>query len=278
MVVFPHAKINLGLNILRRRHDGYHDIDSIMVPVGWSDVLEIIPAANETRPTLKCHGSEVLDCPDADNLVIRAYNTIKTICPDIPAGHIFLQKNIPSGAGLGGGSADAAYTVRVLNILFSLGLSNEYMAEITSTIGADCPFFVYDSAMVASGIGTTLRKVSVPALSGLTIVICRPDGCHVSTAQAYAGVTKNPDATPVEHVTKLPLSQWRANLHNMFEDTVFPLFPAIADLKEYFYKAGAEYSAMSGSGSAVYALFQDNSKALAAFDALKYKHKYIATL
>ncbi len=278
MVVFPHAKINLGLNILRRRPDGYHDIDSIMVPVGWSDVLEIVPAAHEARTTLECHGSEALDCPDADNLVIRAYNAVKKLYPNIPAVRIFLQKNIPSGAGLGGGSADAAYTVRALNTLFSLGLSNDDMAKIVSPIGADCPFFVYDNAMAASGTGTTLREVSVPALNGLTIVICRPDGCHVSTAQAYAGVTKNPDATPVELVTKLPPSQWRAELHNMFEGTVFPLFPAIADLKEYFYKYGAEYSAMSGSGAAVYALFQDNSKALAAFDALKYKHKYMATL
>ncbi len=278
MVVFPHAKINLGLNILRRRPDGYHDIDSIMVPVGWSDVLEIIPATHEARTTLVCHGREVLDCSDADNLVIRAYNAVKHIYPDIPTVRIFLQKNIPSGAGLGGGSSDATYTVRALNSLFSLGLSNDDMAKIVSPIGADCPFFVYDSAMRVSGIGTTLRKASIPALSDLAIVICRLDGCHVSTAQAYAGVTKNPDATPVEHVTELPISQWRAELHNMFENTVFPLFPAIAELKEYFYKAGAEYSAMSGSGAAVYALFQDKSKASAAFDALKYKHKYMATL
>lgn len=278
MVVFPHAKINLGLNILRRRPDGYHDIDSIMVPVGWSDVLEVVPAINEPRTTLECLGSEDLDCSEDDNLVIRAYNAVKSVCRDIPSVRIFLQKNIPSGAGLGGGSADAAYTVRALNTLFSLGLSDDAMAKIVAPIGADCPFFVYDSAMAVSDTGTTLRKISVPTLSGLTIVICRPDDCHVSTAQAYAGVTKNPEATPTEHITKLPLIQWRNELHNMFEDTVFPLFPAIAGLKEYFYASGADYSAMSGSGAAVYALFQDKSKAAKAFDQLKYRYKFIATL
>ena len=278
MVVFPHAKINLGLNILRRRSDGYHDIDSIMVPVGWSDVLEVVPAIKEPRTTLECHGSEDLDCSEDDNLVIRAYNAVKSVCRDIPSVRIFLQKNIPSGAGLGGGSADAAYTVRALNTLFSLGLSNGAMAEIVSSIGADCPFFVYNSAMVVSGIGTTLRKVSMPTLSGLTIVICRPDGCHVSTAQAYAGVAKNPNAIPVERITELPPTQWRTELHNMFEDSVFPLYPAIADLKEYFYRADAVYSAMSGSGAAVYALFQDKSKAAKAFDQLKYRYKFITTL
>ncbi len=278
MVVFPHAKINLGLNILRRRPDGYHDIDSIMVPVGWSDVLEIVPAADKSHTTLKCYGTEALDCSDADNLVIRAYNAVKAIHHDIPAVNIFLQKNIPSGAGLGGGSADAAYTVRALNTLFSLGFDDDTMAKIVSPIGADCPFFVYDSAMVVSGTGTTLRKISIPALSGLTIVICRPDGCHVSTAQAYAGVSKKPDATPVEHTVERPLTQWRTELHNMFEDTVFPLFPPIAELKAYFYKACADYSAMSGSGSAVYGLFRDRSKAAKAFEALKYRHKFMATL
>lgn len=111
--------------------------------------------------------------------------------------YVFFAENIPSGAGLGGGSADAAYTVRALNTLFSLGLSNGAMAKIVSSIGADCPFFVYNSAMVVSGIGTTLRKVSIPTLSGLTIVICRPDGCHVSTAQAYAGVAKIPMRHPL---------------------------------------------------------------------------------
>lgn len=278
MVVFPHAKINLGLNILRRRADGYHDIDSIMVPVGWCDVLEIVPATHELHTTLQCRGSEILDCPEADNLVIRAYNAVKNVCPDIPAVRIYLQKNIPSGAGLGGGSSDAAYTVRALNSLFSLGLSNDTIAKIVSPIGADCPFFVYDSAMVVSGTGTTLHKVSISALSGFTIVICRPDDCHISTAQAYAGVTKNPDATPVEYITKYPPTQWRAELHNMFEDTVFPLYPAIAELKEYFYAAGAVYSSMSGSGAAVYALFQDHTIAAKAFDTLKYKHKFIGAL
>lgn len=278
MVVFPHAKINLGLSILRRRPDGYHDIDSIMVPIGWSDVLEVVPAKNGSSTSLECHGREVLDCPESNNLVIRAYNALRDIYPNIPAVHIYLQKNIPSGAGLGGGSSDAAYTVRALNALFSLGLNDDAMSQIVSSIGADCPFFVYDSAMVVSDTGTTLRKVSVPTLSGHTIVICRPDDCHVSTAQAYAGVVPNPDAKPIEHTIKLPMSQWRSKLHNMFEDTVFPLFPAIADLKEYFYEVGAVYSAMSGSGAAVYALFQDYSKAMAAFNSLKYTHKFMTAL
>lgn len=277
MVVFPHAKINLGLNILGRRPDGYHDIDSVMYHIAWRDILEIVPAKAGHDTTLTCRGIETLDCPDSDNLVLKAYRAVKKHI-DIPAVDIYLQKNIPSGAGLGGGSADAAYTVRALDTLFELGLSRDEMAEIVAPIGADCPFFVYDSPMVASDTGTTLTPTTVPGLVGTTLVVCRPDNCHISTAQAYAGVKKDPTATPTATVVQQPVAQWRERLHNMFEDTVFPLFPAGAALKERFYAAGATYAAMSGSGAAVYAIFEDNTRAIEAYNALIYKHKFIQTL
>lgn len=278
MVVFPHAKINLGLNILRRRADGYHDIDSAMVPVGWCDILEIVPAKDNARPQFVCRGKEELECPDKDNLVIRAYNAVKSLKPQIPAVDIYLHKNIPSGAGLGGGSADAAYTIRGLNGLFSLGLGKPDMAAIASGIGADCPFFIYDSPMAVSGIGTTLQPTDIPALRGMDIVVCRPDNCHVSTAQAYAGVTPDAGAMPVEAITRQPISRWREGLCNMFEKTVFELFPAIAQLKEYFYNSGAAYAAMSGSGAAVFAIFDKHDKAQQSFDTLQYRFKYIGKL
>ena len=278
MVVFPHAKINLGLNILRRRADGYHDIDSVMVPIGWCDILEIVPARDGDRPQFVCHGKETLDCPDKDNLVIRAYNAVKSLKPQIPAVDIYLHKNIPSGAGLGGGSADAAYTIRALNELFSLGLSKPDMAVIASGIGADCPFFIYDSPMTVSDIGTTLRQTDIPALRGLDIVVCRPDNCYVSTAQAYAGVIPDAEAMPVEAITRQPMSQWRDRLHNMFEKTVFEQFPEIARLKEHFYNSGAAYAAMSGSGAAVFAIYDRHDKAQQSFDTLQYMFKYIGKL
>lgn len=277
MVVFPHAKINLGLNILRRRPDGYHDIDSVMYHIAWCDILEIVPAKDRHDTTLTCRGIETLDCADNDNLVLKAYRAVKKHI-DIPAVDIYLQKNIPSGAGLGGGSADAAYTVRALDTLFDLGLSRDEMAAIVAPIGADCPFFIYDSPMTASDTGTVLTPTTVPYLAGKTLVVCRPDDCHISTAQAYAGVKKDPTATPTTTVVQQPVAQWREQLHNMFEDTVFPLFPAIAALKERFYAAGATYAAMSGSGAAVYAVFEDRRKADEAYNALTYKYKFIQTL
>lgn len=253
MVIFPKSKINLGLNILRRRPDGYHDLQTIMIPIGWSDILEIVPARNGVT-SLTVTGNAV-DCPVEKNLVMRAYNAVKSAVPELPEAEIFLRKIVPDGAGLGGGSADAAATVCGLNDLFALGLSKEKMAEICSSIGADCPFFVYDAPMLAEGIGTDLSEIEIPALKGLGIIVAKPDE-SVSTAEAYQGVQPDNTAAPLQIAAQSPIEQWREMFRNSFEESIFPTHPRIAALKEYFYRQGAIFAAMSGSGSAVFALFR----------------------
>lgn len=254
MVVFPNAKINLGLNILRRRADGYHDIETVMVPVGWRDILEIVPTDGDAD-TLTVTGRAVACSPDK-NLVMRAVKAVRKHYPELPAVDIYLHKVIPDGAGLGGGSADAAFTVRALNDIFSLGMDNAKMAEIAAELGSDCPFFVYNRPMLATGTGTYLAPIDVD-LTGKYIVIAKPRGAMVPTAAAYAGVTPNDRQTPVAKVIQLPITEWAGKLHNDFEPSVFALQPAIGHVKEVLAKTGAVYTAMSGSGAAVFAIYTD---------------------
>lgn len=260
MVVFPNAKINLGLNITSRRPDGYHDICSLMVPVPWCDILEIVPAKSTgTRLTVS---GRAVDCPPEKNLVMKAVRALeKTV--EVPDVDIYLHKIIPDGAGLGGGSADAAFTLTALNDMFSFGLSQEQLAETAATIGADCPFFIFNRPMMATGTGTTLTSFDCGALNGLHIVIIKP-GIHISTAEAYAGVTpRMPDRMP-EDILRLPPDQWRGLLVNDFEASLAYDYPQIGDLRNSLYAHGAVYASMSGSGSAVYGLFADDKMAEAA--------------
>ena len=160
MILFPNAKINLGLNILRRRPDGYHDLEMLMLPVGWADILEIVPAAPGEATTLTCSGRPV-DCPPEKNLVMKAWRALKAECPSMPEAAIYLRKIVPDGAGLGGGSSDAAFTLVGLNEVFGLGISRERLAAIAAGIGADCPFFIHNRPMLATGTGTVLEAVDI---------------------------------------------------------------------------------------------------------------------
>lgn len=253
MILFPNAKINLGLDILRRRPDGYHDIETVMVPVPWRDVLEIVPAkGNET--TLTVSGRRV-DCPTEKNLVMKAYRALAETV-ELPPVDIFLRKIIPDGAGLGGGSADAAFTLKGLNELFALGLSDEKLAEIASRLGADCPFFIYNRPMLCSGIGTDFSPVSVD-LSGLCLVIVKPQA-SVPTAEAYRHTTPAIPKTPIAEIIARPIEEWTGRLKNDFEPSVFPAYPSISEIKTRLNDMGALYTAMSGSGSSVYGLFTDD--------------------
>lgn len=253
MILYPNAKINLGLNILRRRPDGYHDIETVMVPTGWCDILEIVPAGAGEESSLTTSGRPV-DCPPEKNLVMKALRAVKQRHPEMPAAHIYLRKIIPDGAGLGGGSADAAFTVMGLNELFGLGMSREEMAETAATIGADCPFFIYNRPMLATGTGTTLSPADV-CLDGLYLAIAKPEGKSVSTAAAYAGVTPHADAPSPAAALARPAEQWQEAVRNDFEASVGALVPEVALLKKHMLDAGAIYSAMSGSGSAVFGIF-----------------------
>lgn len=253
MIIFPGSKINLGLNIVNRRADGYHNIESVMVRTGWSDILEIVPSKSAST-TLTLSGNHV-ECPPEKNLVMKAYRALEQRLGPLPAADIYLRKIVPDGAGLGGGSADAAATVKGLNEVFSLGLSREEMAEVCARIGADCPFFIYDTPMLVTGTGTTMRPVEVEAIKGMRIVIIKPQR-SVSTAQAYAGAKLSGKESGIELIAAGPASEWPMRLTNGFEPSVGAALPEIELLKSYLYGLGAAYASMSGSGSSVYGLFE----------------------
>lgn len=251
MILFPNAKINLGLDIVGKRPDGYHNIETVMIPVPWTDVLEIVPAEGK-ESTLTVSGRKV-DCPTEKNLVMRAFRALESEF-GLPPVDIYLRKIIPDGAGLGGGSADAAFTLKGLNSLFELGLTDERLAETAAKLGADCPFFIYNRPMLCTGIGTDFSPVDVD-LSGYSIVIVKPQ-VSVPTAQAYSRVTP---AMPSRHIADVlaesSVDGWQATLKNDFEASVFPLYPLVGDIKARLIEMGVAYASMSGSGSAVYGLF-----------------------
>lgn len=253
MILFPNAKINLGLDIVSKRPDGYHNIETVMYPVPWCDVLEIVPAKGE-ETTLTTSGRPV-DCPPEKNLVMKAYRALEARMP-IPPVDIYLRKIIPDGAGLGGGSADAAFTLKGLNSLLALDLTDDELADIAAGLGADCPFFIYNRPMLCTGIGTEFSPVNVD-LSGYNIVIVKP-AVSVPTAQAYSRVSPALPDRSVADITALPTDEWRGLLKNDFEPSVFPLYPAVADIKEKLTELGAIYTSMSGSGSSVFGLFRND--------------------
>lgn len=252
MVTFPNAKINIGLDILRKRPDGYHDISTVMVPVPWNDILEIVPGKTD-NDTLTITGRNV-NCPIEKNLVMKAVDALRADV-DFPPVDIFLHKVIPDGAGLGGGSADAAFTFKALNQLFNLGIDKEALASMAAKIGADCPFFIYNRPMLCSGTGTDMRPIDVRLPSHLTLVIVKP--CvSVSTRQAYSVLTPTvPSEELADLVTHLSVDQWQGKVKNDFEGPVFAAYPEIKNIKEQMMDAGGLYVSMSGSGSAVYGLF-----------------------
>ena len=256
MLLFPNCKINIGLRVVRKREDGYHDLETIFYPVyGLHDELEVEPA--EEFAFLQ--DGLVVDCLPTDNLIYKVYKRMQEHFPQIGNVKITFKKNIPFGAGLGGGSSDAAHMAIALNEIFSLGLTREQLAEEVRPLGADCPFFIYNTPCYAEGIGDKLSPITLD-LSGLRLVMIKPN-CSVSTKDAYAGIVRHPEA---EGQIKQALAEGKTLtdmsplLINDFEQTVFPLHPEIAEIKQRLLSAGALYAAMSGSGSTVFGLFQNN--------------------
>jgi 4-diphosphocytidyl-2-C-methyl-D-erythritol kinase len=252
MITFPNAKINLGLNVVAKRTDGYHNIETVLYPVRLHDALEIVPAA--ARTTFTQTGFPI-DGDPCQNLVFKAYRLLKERHP-LPEIDIYLQKNIPFGAGLGGGSADAAFMLKLLNEYADLRLSDPQLEDYAAQLGADCPFFIRNQPAFAEGIGTTLTLLPSSAidLSAYRLIIVKPD-VHVSTAAAYAGVTPRIPAHPILSVLSQPVDTWRDGLVNDFEASILVRFPQIEAIKRELYAAGAVYAAMSGSGSAVFGIF-----------------------
>jgi len=249
VVVFPNAKINLGLGIISKREDGYHNISSCFYPIPLSDILEVFPS-NSFR-----FNSSGIDIPDDTNgnLCIKAYELLKADF-DLKPVNIHLHKIIPIGAGLGGGSADASFTLKCLNEIFSLKLSTQQLESYASKLGSDCPFFIESKPVLAEGTGNIFSKIDVD-LSGLYLVLINP-GIHVSTAQAYSKVTPASPVKSINDILSEPIDNWQSGLKNDFEPSVFSQFPEIEEIKTALIKAGALYASMSGSGSSVYGLFE----------------------
>ncbi|MDO5395471.1 MAG: 4-(cytidine 5'-diphospho)-2-C-methyl-D-erythritol kinase [Bacteroidales bacterium] len=256
MVLFPNCKINLGLDIIRRRPDGYHDIETVMIPVPWCDILEIVPAPPDAQADTLTVTGNTIDCPPRHNLVMKAVAAVRRE-RELPYVDIHLHKIIPDGAGLGGGSSDAAHTIIALDSLFELRMSDDRKASIAAGIGSDCPFFIYNRPMLASGTGTELRPVDI-SLGGMTLIIAKPENVAVSTARAYAGVTPAIPEMSLAKAISAPISDWTGTITNNFEKSVFEAAPEIRQTKTAMERLGAAYTAMSGSGAAVFGLFNES--------------------
>jgi len=253
MIAFPNAKINLGLRVCGKRDDGYHNIETIMVPVDYCDILEIVVSPD--GESLYTVTGIPLPGVSSDNLVVRAYHSLQQQF-DLPPVHLHLHKAIPFQAGLGGGSSDAAFTIMLLNKIFKLGLNTEEMQAHASVLGSDCPFFIRNQAALVSGRGEIIHPLNL-SLAGLTILIVKPPA-EVSTAEAYANVDCSLCQIPLVEYLGEPVEKWRDNVLNDFEPYVFSKFPEIAAIKEKMYASGALFALMSGSGSAVYGIFGED--------------------
>ncbi|MBR3896459.1 MAG: 4-(cytidine 5'-diphospho)-2-C-methyl-D-erythritol kinase [Bacteroidaceae bacterium] len=265
MITFPNAKINLGLNVVERRPDGYHNLETVFYPIPLQDILEVTTfdeVAEHEDPTntdVVLHtGGIVIAGGVEDNLVVKAYRLLKAEF-DLSPVHIHIFKHIPSGAGLGGGSADATYMLRLLREKFSLPLTDDELEERAARLGADCAFFVRNTPAFATGIGNIFTPLPDFSLKGYCILLVKPD-IFVSTRDAFALIRPHKPERPLTEIITLPVNQWReAGMCNDFEESVFAKYPAIGEIKDKIYHLGAEYAAMSGSGSSLFGLFKKNN-------------------
>lgn len=276
MIRYPNVKLNLGLHVLRRREDGFHDLETLFVPyTGISDCLEIVTGEDYSRTLAglkERYGSlaqavtpdgklmitiarrEGVDWDPLKDLTAKAYGLL-ALEYKLPPMKIFLEKRSPVGAGLGGGSADAAFALRIISALAGLNLADAQLAGLAARLGSDCAFFVYNTPMLGTGRGEVLEPWAID-LSPYRTEVFIPEGISVSTADAYRGITPRIPAKSLREVLSQPVSTWREELKNDFEETVFAKYPALSSVKERLYANGALYAAMSGSGSAFFALYK----------------------
>jgi len=251
MVVFPNAKINIGLYVTEQRPDGYHNLETVFYPAPLQDVLEIVPADTEE---LFLSGLPVPG-DKANNLIWKAYQLLRAAYPSqVPLLHIYLHKVIPMGAGLGGGSADAAFVLQAINKLFQLGIDKSTLHRYALSLGSDCPFFIENTPQFAGGRGEILAPMALD-LSAYEFKFIHP-GIHVSTALAFSKIKIAPARFDLRTLPQLPMEQWKDTIENVFEQVVFAMHPEIASAKEALYAQGAVYAAMSGSGSSVFGIFK----------------------
>ncbi len=273
MIKFPNAKINLGLNIVSRRPDGYHNIETVFYPIALTDIVEVVKAKGD-ESTLTTSGRDV-NCPAEKNLVMKAYRSLEKEFK-LPPVDIYLHKNIPDGAGLGGGSSDAASVLLILNEMFALNLTKEELATRAARIGADCAFFVYNTPMIATGIGDILSPIEVQ-LKGKTLLLVKPN-VSVPTAEAYSRVTPAASEVELTDILSNPVNKWKDYLKNDFEPSVFAHHPSLALIKEKIYTLGAEYASMSGSGSSIFGIFESANMAENAKSAFTEMDAYVINL
>ena len=265
MITFPIAKINLGLNVVEKRPDGYHNLQTVFYPVAIKDALEIQPMDADFPSDFDCDLKVTnlhIEGDEQKNLVVRAYQLLKQDFPTLPRLHAHLWKGIPTQAGMGGGSSDCAYMIRLLNKMFGLGLSDDRMIKYAARLGADCAFFILGRPCYAEGIGERLQPIGLD-LSGWHIGIVRPD-IPVSTREAFSLIHPHFPPKNCRDVVAQPVETWRNELTNDFEESVFALHPEIGDVKDRLYKIGATYAAMTGSGSALFGLFKEKPANLAS--------------
>ncbi|MFP4024157.1 MAG: 4-(cytidine 5'-diphospho)-2-C-methyl-D-erythritol kinase [Thiohalospira sp.] len=252
MINFPNAKINIGLNITEKRPDGFHNIETIFYPINLSDILEI--KASENNFTFTSTGIHVDDEKNINNICIKAYNLLKKHY-SLPPVNMHLHKNIPIGAGLGGGSSDAAFTLKMLNSIIKLDLSEAELMKIAENAGSDCPFFILNKPSYATEKGNVLIPANI-VLKGYFLVLVYPL-IHVNTAAAYQKIIPQRSSVNLNEQIKQPVETWKESIKNDFEQVIFNEYPEIKAIKEQLYKSGAVYASMSGSGSSVYGLFKN---------------------
>lgn len=265
MIVFPCAKINLGLNIVSKREDGYHNLETVFYPIPLYDALEIKymdeKFPSDTACDLKVTGN-VVDCDEQKNLVVKAYHILAADY-QLPRIHTHLYKNIPSQAGLGGGSSDAAFMIRLLDERFRLNIGNPEMERYAARLGADCAFFIEAEPAYAEGIGDVLMPADGPDgnLQGYCLCVVKPD-VAVSTKEAYSAITPKKPAKSCRDIVRQPIETWKEELVNDFEEPIFKMYPELAAIKQKLYDQGAAYASMSGSGSALYGIFKEEPKGI----------------
>ena len=255
MICFPNAKINIGLHITRKRSDGFHDLETIFYPVPWCDALEIIPQKESTKTIYTSGGSDIPG-NSSSNLCLKAFDILNQDY-NLPPVRLHLHKIIPMGAGLGGGSSDGAFTLKMLNILFKLGISEDRLEEYAIRLGSDCPFFIRNKPVFAYGRGEKFESLDLK-LTGYHFLLVKPPQ-SVSTKEAFSNIIPAEPPVSLKELIQLPVGEWKEHIHNDFEKTVFPLYPVIGELKNTLYSMGAIYASMSGSGSSVYGIFKEKT-------------------
>jgi 4-diphosphocytidyl-2-C-methyl-D-erythritol kinase len=263
MISFPNAKINIGLNIIEKRSDGFHNIESIMYPIGLTDALEVIEnTENSERIIFGSSGIKIPGDP-ATNLIVKAYNLMSQehLLPKVK---VHLHKHIPIGAGLGGGSSDAAFFIKLMQQKFELDITWGEMHHYARQLGSDCSFFISNKPAFAEGKGDEFESLQLN-LQDYHVALVYPN-IHVNTANAYSGVKPKPASRSLEtDIQTLDITQWKRFIHNDFEDSIFPSFPEIKSIKETLYEKGAIYASMSGSGSSVYGIFKERTDLTGTF-------------